>query len=61
MIEITGLPFGLAARRFGVDPIEWAAHCELRAQVVSGLDEQPAPDTASTPPVWRPPAPGRVV
>lgn len=42
MPEIFGLPGGMAVRRLGFEPTDWHARMELRAQVVHGLEANPA-------------------
>jgi len=37
--QILGLPGGMAVRRLGFDPIDWATRMALRAQVVRAMDE----------------------
>jgi len=44
--QILGLPGGMAVRRLGFDPIDWATRMALRAQVVRAMDE------AKVPRVW---------
>ena len=48
--QILGLPGGMAVRRLGFDPIDWATRMALRAQVVRAMDE--ATDEAKVPRVW---------